>query len=430
MNRLGALFLVLFSAALGFSDVQENTTFRNLTIVTGTFGNTVNYCNSTIHCGSYSCFPDYDSSSSDNYQGYCRPSSNTDCPHNGSWNSTGTDAAACKNDTYKWSCSSGTWSATACSGSCSSGVCSSAAPTPTSSSGGGGGSSNTTPTPTRTPTPTPLPMLKITSSIESFNLTQGESAAKSATVKNDGNTTVYNATVSLTGIESSWYNITPAKFDTIANGDSKTFVINITTPKSAEVKDYAVKYSVSADAAKISSEFTLRLLPSEETVEEELMPLYENQTKILKGLENEITRLETEGANVDELRKLMGDIKSKINATGSSIENENYFEAAQSLRDAENLIKDLRLKIESTAIPQKELPIIPILVLVAIGIVGGLAYLLWPVQTGFKPKKGWVMREETAQEKIKQKIRDVIAKIKEKIESRLGAKYKYQYKNL
>ncbi len=423
----GFLLLILLFSAVGFSDVQENTTFRNLTIVTGAFGSTVNYCNATAQCGAYSCFLDYDSVSSDNFQGYCRTSSNTDCTHNGTWNITGSDAGACKNDTHKWVCSSGTWAGSICSGGCSSGACITATPTPAPSSGTGSSTSNTTSTPTPTPTSTPLPLMKITSPIESFNITEGESVVKSATVKNDGTVTAYNATISLDGIESSWYNASPSKFDSIAGGISKTFIVNITIPKDAVIKDYTVTYRITAGSANASAAFTLRLLPSEQTVEEEIIPLFGNTTEKLAELEKDINRLESGGANVDELKTLAASIKSKLDMTQTNIDNENYFEAAQSLRDADNLIKGLKAKIESAVIPPKELPLREIIIVVVVMVIGLVAYLFWPVHTGFKPQQGWVRKEETPQAKIKQKIRDALNDLKQKIERKFKSKYKYSY---
>ncbi len=423
----GFLLLILLFSAVGFSDVQENTTFRNLTIVTGAFGSTVNYCNATAQCGAYSCFLDYDSVSSDNFQGYCRPSSNTDCAHNGAWNITGSAASACKNDTHQWACSSGAWSGSVCSGGCSSGACIATTPTPAPSTGTGSTTTNTTSTPTPTPASTPQPLMKITSPIESFNITEGESAVKSTTVKNDGNVTAYNATISLDGIESSWYQASPSKFDSIAGGSSKTFSVNITIPADAVVKDYAVTYWIAAGSANASAAFTLRLLPSEQTIEEEIIPLFGNITGKLAELEKDIIRLEAEGANVGELKTLVSGIRSRLNLTQTNINNENYFEATQSLRDADSMIKDLKAKIESAVIPAKELPLKEIAIVVVVLVIGIAAYLFWPVHTGFKPQQGWVRKEETPQAKMRQKIRDALDELKQKIERKFKSKYKYSY---
>ena len=371
------LALGLF-ASMSFAATTGNINFstaNNTGIVTGVWGSTYNfYCNTNATCtGTDKCILDYDDNSANFsgtvYKGWCAPSSETRCRHESTYTASGSKLC----DGAARSCSSGTWTSTTCSANqtCSSGECVASSSSPGS---GGGGSSNTT-----APPPPPISSgLEIFSLPPDLSIIQGGSVLKEIIVKNTGNITLPAVSLSISGIE--WYNVAPSSTN-ISKGFSSTFTVNFTIPENAEVKEYAVTVEAKNGTALGSKSFKIRVLPSNKTVENTILPLYSNYTELIAQLENNVTELQNKGADVTELKNILNSIKDKLNQANSSLGSQDYFTANVLLNDAKQLISDLQAKMSSTSPPKpQEFNLLLIIIPVIIGVAGVLAYLFWPTK--------------------------------------------------
>ena len=371
-------YLILFLLAIVFLSYAETTGDLNLSqlpqpVVTGFPGATVtnctqNYGNPPNGCGTYQCFFENGSTS----RGSCRQTTNTDCYESLTWYTNAADTPVCKNTTHKYACSSGTWAATECTNGCSSGACAAATTTntdspPTSSSPTDSAATNTS-----------AYRVLVTAGISDFSIVQNDSTIRSVTIKNNGNGTINNVTLSLSGIE--WGTVSPAKFETITKNTLKTFTITIAIPANATVQEYTVTYNVVSleDDAKDSGSFKLKVLPSNDTIENDIIPKYNTYLDILKSLENNITELKNSGADTSTLDEILSNIKEKLNQTNSSLTLEDYFAAATLMDEIDVLSNDLLKKIEEAKASQGSFIFLIACIVVVLIIVGIVVYMLLP----------------------------------------------------
>src|SRR3989338_2072864 len=236
----GFLLFLLFSLPV-FAEFTGviNFSFVNVSVITGLSAYTVDLCNATSSCMGHAYFLDYDNFSSGFSYGWCNSSIITNCYHNDSAYSSGTNI--CVTNITTRSCSSGAWQGVA---NCSSGeTCASAFGTPgnctssssssSSSSGGSSSASNAT---------SKASSIIFTSIPLDFSIVQGESTTRTVTVKNNGNSTLYNVTVvsSLT-----WTTVQPAKWNSSVKNNETAFTISFAVPSDAAVKTYVVTLEAS-----------------------------------------------------------------------------------------------------------------------------------------------------------------------------------------
>jgi len=392
---LTLLFIFLLSG-ITFSAVTGNInitgTPSNITAVTGIYGYTIQFCNITADCWdstNYFCFLDFDTISSIPWQGWCNASSITSCYANGIAYASSTTAKVCDSTTSYRLCSSGNWSSSTSCGinqTCSAGNCS----TVSSSSSTSSSSSSTT------ANASAYSSIKINVSIADFEIIQNNSASKSVSVKNSGNATQYNMTISLSGINSSWFSISPAKYNITYKNNIYNFTVSFSIPYNAEVKAYTVTITAATVNASVrdTKTFSLKVLPSNETTENEIKPKYSEYTLSLEALKTNITGLEAKGKNVSALRQLYGDIEAKLNQTNTSLSSKAYYNASVLLSEISALIGNLKNEIDKAG--QAELPfnidiVLVVIVIVIVAVILFLAYLFWPAkeERGYRLAKGW-----------------------------------------
>ncbi len=395
-----AFSVFLVSLARGEQTGSVNVTSVRTTFVTGLQGNVVDYCNTTAQCldsTNYKCFVDYDAQSiNDSYTGWCAAASKTSCSHNNAasagYENTTTGSNYCVNSTAYRSCSSGNWSsnATQCDSgqTCSSGACSSSS----SSGGGGGGSSSSNAS---------ASFIVMTSYPSSFNVTQGDNISKTVGVTN-GNTTQRNITAALSGINLAWYVISPDRIAVMSPKANGSFTINFSIPADAEVREYAVTVTASTSNASVidSENFTLTVLPSSKTVEQQIKPSLDAYMSQLSALDS---RLSAEKANFSEskqarIQNLIDFARAKLNAARGLLDQGRYFESNTEVEDIKRLISDINAAFgqqEERTAPPEDLTLIIALVAV-IGIAAAvIAFMMWPAKkSGYSKEAGWLHPEE------------------------------------
>lgn len=394
MKKLFLLVIIFFLPVFAFAETTGVINFNNISasVTTGLTGYTVNLCNSTDACFGLKCFLDYDNISTAPSFGWCNSTVISSCYHNNSEYGTGTNI--CDTNTTYRTCSSGNWSAVPLN--CSSGqTCPSAFGTPgncstsSSSSSSSGGSSSTTNATQKTAS-----IVFISIPLD-FDMVQGTSALRHVTVKNNGNLTLYNITLSSS---LTWAYVLPQKYNQSVKNNETTFQINFSAPEDAAVKTHIVTLQITTSNASVnpSATFRLSIQPSNKTVQEQIFPEYYRYEIILAELEANMTQLEAKGADVNELKALLLEAKSKLLQVNRSLESKEYASAAELLADVNNALSAAANKINAITAPaavaaaSQNTTLFIAIVLVA-AVIMFILYLLWPSKPA-KPyaEKGWL----------------------------------------
>ncbi len=394
--KLITLFFILALVVPALAETSGNISLDDMGIppATGLFGYTVQYCNTTADCMGYYCFVDYDSISYSKDHGWCFPY-DVRC----AYSAAETDTPLWRNNEYSYCvnssslrryCSSGAWGSEDCEHGCVNGTC----------------QSSSTENPQTYPNQTnQVYSITIFSYPDDFNITQGQSITKSIKVKNNGDYTLYDITLSLSGV--SFYSVSPSKITSMTINQEKSFTMTFAVPANATVKEYAVTAAIDTDSsATASASFKLKVLPSSETVEQDIMPLYNQTLYMIEELEKNITELEAKGINTSSIRSLFNQLKDKLSQINSSLQNEDYYTASMLLNTAGNMISDLGEMIRTAEAGGSDITLIIIVVAVILVTAGVLAYLFWPIRKGYKYEGG------------SSDVKDILKKIKEKRKSR------------
>lgn len=397
---ISALILIMLCAA-AFAETGGTLNFgtSNVSIVTGIYAYTVDYCSQNYECFGYACFTDWDGTGGGGRSGWCNLSSITSCYHNGTVTATG--SSECDTSTSYRTCSSGSWgSSTLCSGNntCSAGACASSSSGSSSSSSGGSSSSSSNFN----------QAMKVLSTITDFGIVQGNKTLKTVVVKNTGNRTLFNVTVNMTGVEQSWISIGPNKVNITVNGNA-TFGAEFIIPPngSAKIYDVTVDIATSNSSVKDSSTFKLTVVPTEETVQREILPSYNDASARIADLDNKIKSLKDACAEVRVLESNRDDIKARITAIEAAMQEKDYSKANTIIGEVKAAFDELDQKISNTPPSSCKGAELPVVYMIAgAGVVGAiaiLAYLFWPQkpETGYHPEKGWTPPKQKTLKKKK-----------------------------
>jgi len=388
--------ITLSALASAETSGQITTGTFNVSVITGLFGYSVDYCNAGYECFDYTCFLDWDATGGGGKAGWCNLSSITSCYHNGTVSSTG--SAACDTSTSYRTCANGVWGSSAsCSGNltCSDGLCASSSSASSSSSSGSSSSSTVN-------FDQKISILQ-TSDI---SILQGAKIIKTLTVKNVGNRTLFNVSVGVSGIDASWVSIGPSKVNITINGNV-TFGLEFTIPQDAVAKVYDVIATATTSNSSVvtSVSFKVSVLPTKETVQNVILPSYNSAALRFSELEKKIVALEESCTDTKLLRSNIEDINGKMTRISDYIDSEDYVNANTLIDDAARSLEELNQKIVNTH-PGSCGGISIDIVYVVAGIVVAAAvimllYLFWPqkAQSKFNTERGWTTPKEKTKKK-------------------------------
>ena len=248
-------------------------------------------------------------------------------------------------------------------------------------------------------------------------ITQNSTNTTLISVKNTGN--VYqNITFSFGGINESWWTVNSTNVN-LAPGSTTGFLI-IFSIGGENLGNYSGIFNITSPNVTLSSNFTLQVLPSEETkakINETI-----NNYKIREGqLELEINQTKSEGIKTDSVELVLNQLKSKIAQAENFTKNGDYISAKNLFGTIDNLIAATQnelAKVKQSVEQQRQsnFLIYVIVGIVATAIIGILVYLFWPTEIKSKTPPGIPTR--------KLKKESIFQKMKEK----LVKKKKYQYR--
>jgi len=377
------ILLILSSATIAETTGSINvTTQGNISPTTGLYGYTVDFCNSDSECFDYKCFLDFDGSAGGGKAGWCNQTTITSCYSAGTTINSGilptpTGLSICVTNTTYRTCTNGNWSAaTSCASgqTCSgNGTCSE----PAAAVGGGGGAGGETGTNVTT---TLKASVEVLQAIADFEIVQGETATKNATVKNNGDLVLGSVLLELTGI--TWYSTDPTSFTRLNKTDNATFKVVFAPPNDTEVKSYSVQATVKTNYTDATASFTfnIKVLPSNETIQKQVIPTYEEYVLLIGEYEKNITVLEREGYNVTEAKSVLNTLKAKIQEVNLSLAGNDYFSASTKLTEMKSLFEELNNNLAKLTKEEQKGDLTIFIIIAIIIVVAVIAYLFWPAK--------------------------------------------------
>jgi hypothetical protein len=275
-------------------------------------------------------------------------------------------------------------------------------------------------------TTTALLYLDITSYPSTVSVEQGKNKTESIKVKNINTTITQNVKLEIFGIEdSSWYNISPSTYVSIANKSEYTFLVTFNIPKNTTVTDYPALFKTSSSYNYTKKNFVLKVTPGEETKTQITLNISTYKAQML-SLEKELNQSKKQGLNVSEAESLFNQLKQKITSADAYISLGDY-------NSAYDLLDDIKILINQTSSALKgsnKLDISKIFNfswqnILKWGVIGGavtgiafFGYLFWPTPIEYKPETGF--KTSKSGFGIKYKIIEILRKIKEKLNFRKG----------
>lgn len=237
-------------------------------------------------------------------------------------------------------------------------------------------------------------------------------------VKNIGNITQL-VNFSILTLSSSWFTLNATSANISANS-SATFLVTFRVGI-VDMSDYGGTFKAASRNKTITSDFTLRVLPSDanRTYINDMITSYRTQ---MLNFSNVINQSKQQGYNTSDAESHLQDLIAKIQEAEGYISQNDYGSAYLTLGLIESLLGDTRDAIagmEKTTEPPQGGTIFDMLTLIIIGVgvisVIVLAYLFWPSKAGYaagKKKYVYKTQGEEARERLKEKWMEIIKKKK------------------
>jgi len=261
---------------------------------------------------------------------------------------------------------------------------------------------------------------------------QNSSNSTIVTVSNTGNIS-QNINFTVEDINSTWYTLNSTNASLLVSKFA-SFLVNFNIGD-VEVDEYSGKWKAYSVNKTITSDFTLKILPSEEEKREinDTLLLYKVNLTIL---ETDINQSREEGVDVNLTEAKLSDLKSKIQQAEDYIAQGNYFSAYQLFSEIDLLFIQTRNELNNAIEEHEEeeepwfaLPELPGDILIYVGIGGGivaaiiLAYLFWPTPSKVKKKHIFKLKKKKyifkpKEEKIWNQLKEKWASLSKKKEKK------------
>jgi len=186
--------------------------------------------------------------------------------------------------------------------------------------------------------------IEIESYEKDINIVRGWTALKSVTVKNSGGAPLTNVTLSLAGIPSSWFKITPDVYDSLPQGNNTVFLIEFKIPNNVDPGTYGLTYTASSPERLTEKVGRLIIFTSiEDLIKQELMTL-----KIdIEKLEEDTDYSERLGKDVSEVRNIISSARAQIKLAEDNVNKKSFDDALLNTQTASGLIKRGKRLLES-----------------------------------------------------------------------------------
>ncbi len=270
--------------------------------------------------------------------------------------------------------------------------------------------------------------LAIYSAPKLITITQGKSKTVNVDVKNKGNGTLYNITLSIEGLEQSWIKTISSKADNLTQGKTHRFSIEFEIPSSAKIGNYSFKFKIEAYPNITKYVDSVLVVEPSEEYRANIEVLLRNLNETLTNITNEYQKLKEEFGDEKYLENLtvkIQSIKDALEQAQKALESGDYIGAETYLQTAKELLNKAKNDIPvlySIAEKKKKIKILKIIGIVLLVIIGSLiVYLLLPPPHGYEPEKGY--RYVPKPHRGKPRIKKLWEEIKEKFKKKEGNLY-------
>jgi len=253
--------------------------------------------------------------------------------------------------------------------------------------------------------------LEIKTYPSTVSVEQGKNKTESVLVKNINDTVSQTVTLTVTGINSSWYDILISK-KKIDPEKMYTYYVTFLIPNNATVKDYACKFKASSSYDTVSKSFTLEVAPGPELQEGINVTLSDYESRI-STLETQINQSRDEGKNTTIAESKLSELKDMFKQALGYRDTGDYKSAYELFDDIDILLNETRTALEEAGLPSLGWWRWGKWVVVAVvGVVAlFLGYLFWPTG-GYEPGREFVLK--TKKEIVKDELSEKYRKLKEK----------------
>ncbi len=192
--------------------------------------------------------------------------------------------------------------------------------------------------------------IDIESHNKEINIVRGWSALESVKVKSMGGAPLTNVTLSLTGIPTLWYTITPKNYESLPPGNNTVFLVEFKIPTNVDSGSYGLTFTARSKESIDEAVGRLVIFTSiEELVNRDIMNL-----KIELGkLQDDTDFSEKLGKDVSPVRDIISQAQTQIRSAEDNVKKKSFDDSLQNTQTASGLIKRGKRLLE-TAIIEKE----------------------------------------------------------------------------
>ncbi|MBN2094407.1 MAG: hypothetical protein JW727_00005, partial [Candidatus Aenigmarchaeota archaeon] len=260
------------------------------------------------------------------------------------------------------------------------------------------------------------------SGLENLSVTQGENKSVSFSIKNTGGKKLDNLSLSLQGMDTEKYTISPQVVSALAVDASQNCALSFSLPEDFEVGLANITLLVESTEKNFTRGLVLAVLPCEEG-KSEILNEYKKLTESFERLLEDYERVDYEKANSTNLTSKVEIANQTMELINQSIERGDYLEASRLINEAQTSLNALESSIAEVKSPAGPGSTFLILVFVfgAMLVAAALFYTYSP-----KPKqkagKGYYVPMPGEKEKEKQEstpnkgIKKYLAKFSKKAE--------------
>jgi hypothetical protein len=243
-------------------------------------------------------------------------------------------------------------------------------------------------------------------------VTQNSSNSTLIKVKNTGNKT-QSIEFNIEGIDSSWYSINETKV-TLNPDQEAAFLVNFIIGN-IKTGNYSGKFKVNSSEKTITSDFTLKVLATE-NLKFEVINVLAIYKQNYTSLSQEINEIKKEGYNTTLAESKLSQLKNLIDQVENYIKQDDYSSAKELFSNIGVMINETYEELKSSKERGKIVSPLPswfiyVAIAAVLVIIGGIiAYLFWPtkeieeVKKEVVPEKTLTEERKSMWEKLKKKI--------------------------
>ncbi|NOQ55829.1 MAG: hypothetical protein GQ477_03400 [Nanohaloarchaea archaeon] len=179
-----------------------------------------------------------------------------------------------------------------------------------------------------------------------INIVKGWTDISGIRIRNNGWDTLTDITLELTGIPSSWFNITPEKYEAIPSGNSTLFLVEYSIPKNAESGVYP--FTLVANSKEVSDDKMGRLIvftSIEELIRQDIINL-----KIeINKLEGDLYFARNIGKDVSAIWTVIDQAWIQLVLAEENVDDKLYDDALQNIQVVSGLVKRAKMLLEAAS---------------------------------------------------------------------------------